>query len=83
MSNENTMTDEQRKNLTHNLNVILRESMQFMFLARAALGIIVNKGRNLTDEDIESSKAMYEELDDPEKFLTANLVLSAMSKDSD
>ena len=83
MSNENTITDEERENITHNVNALLRESMQFMLLARASLGLIANKGRNLTDEDIESSKAMYEELDDPTKFLTGNLVLSAMSKDSD
>jgi hypothetical protein len=82
MSNENTITDQERENITHNLNALLRESMQFMLLARASLGLIVNKGRNLTDEDIAASKDMYEELDDPEKFLTGTLVSMAMSKDS-
>ena len=82
MSNENTITDQERENITHNLNALLRESMQFMLLARVSLGLIASKGRDLTDEDIASSKDMYEELDDPEKFLTGKLALLGMSKDS-
>jgi hypothetical protein len=82
MSNENILTDEERENITNNLNILLRESMQFMLLARASLSLVINKGRNLTDEDIAASKAMYEELNDPSKFLTGTLALMQMSKDS-